>query len=107
MIFIPVKCFQKAGLIWSSFSKRITLFCGSDLKHGPHFLREKANGRGYSLQKIQENNEAEIMQVVLSEAQESYKEDIIMVLNSDNVDQQEGNVERIVEWLNSWVATRM
>ena len=47
------------------------------------------------------------MQVVLSEAQESYKKDIIMVLNSDNVDQQERNVERIVEWLNSWVATRM
>jgi len=59
------------------------------------------------LQKIQENNEAEIMQVVLSEAQESYKEDIIMLLNSDNVDQQEENVERIVDWLNNWVATKM
>jgi len=44
------------------------------------------------------------MQVVLSEAQESYKEDIIMVFNSDNVHQQEENVERIVEWLNNWVA---
>jgi len=47
------------------------------------------------------------MQVVLSEAQESYKEDIIMILNSDNVDQQEENVERIVDWLNNWVATKM
>jgi len=59
------------------------------------------------LQKIQENNEAEIMQVILSEAYESYKEDIIMVLSSDNVDQQEGNAERIVEWLNNWAATNM
>ena len=47
------------------------------------------------------------MQVVLSEAQESYKEDIILVLNSDNVRQQDQNVERIVEWLNNWVATNM
>src|SRR5271170_4961043 len=67
----------------------------------------KVNGRGYSLQKIQENNEAEIMQVVLSEAQESYKEDIIMILNSDDVDHQEENVQRIVDWLNNWVATKM
>jgi adenylate kinase len=42
------------------------------------------------------------MQVVLSEAQESYKEEIIMVLPSDNVQQQEDNVERITQWLNSW-----
>ena len=64
-------------------------------------------GRGYSLQKIQENNEAEIMQVVFSEAQESYKDDIIIVLQNDNVEQQDENVERIVQWLNNWVATRM
>jgi len=64
-------------------------------------------GRGYPLQKIQENNEAEIMQVILSEAYESYKEDIIMVLSNENVDQQEENAERIVQWLNAWVATNM
>jgi adenylate kinase len=58
------------------------------------------------LQKIQENNEAEIMQVVLSEAQESYKEDVIMILPSDSVMQQDENVERIVQWLNNWVSTR-
>jgi adenylate kinase len=58
------------------------------------------------LQKVQENNEAEIMQVVLSEAQESYKEDIIMILPSDSVEQQDENVERIVQWLNNWGSTR-
>ena len=63
--------------------------------------------RGYSLKKIQENNEAEIMQVVLSEANESYEEDIIIVLESDNVEQQEENVEKIVQWLNNWVAENM
>lgn len=44
------------------------------------------------------------MQVVLSEAQESYKEDIIMILQSDNVEHQEENTEQIVRWLNNWVA---
>ena len=47
------------------------------------------------------------MQVVFSEAQESYKDDIIIVLQNDNVEQQDENVERIVQWLNNWVATRM
>jgi len=107
LISIAVRCFLKVGLIWSLFCKRIIPFCGNDLKQGTHCGCKSVNGRGYLLQKIQENNEAEIMQVVLSEAQESYKEDIIMVLNSDNVDQQEENVERIVEWLNNWVATKM
>jgi len=60
-----------------------------------------ANERGYTLQKIQENNEAEIMQVVLSEAQESYRSDIIMVLQSDNVEQQDENVAKIVEWIDN------
>jgi adenylate kinase len=59
---------------------------------------------GYALNKIQENNEAEIMQVVLSEAQESYKEEVIVVLQNDNVEQQEENSERIVQWLKEWVA---
>jgi broad-specificity NMP kinase len=39
------------------------------------------------------------MQVILSEAQESYREDIILVLQSDNVEQQDENVARIVEWI--------
>lgn len=65
------------------------------------------DSRGYSLKKVQENNEAEIMQVTLSEAQESYKEDIVMVLESDTVEQQEDNTEKLVQWLNNWVKSRM
>lgn len=65
---------------------------------------KRLSDRGYALNKIQENNEAEIMQVVLSEAQESYKEDIIMIMQNDNVEQQEENTESIVQWLNNWVA---
>ena len=47
------------------------------------------------------------MQVVLSEAQESYKGDIIMILQSDDVEQQDQNTERIVSWLNNWMKSKM
>jgi adenylate kinase len=92
-------------LTLSLFFKRITPFYGIDWKQGTR-LSYISDGRGYALQKIQENNEAEIMQVVLSEARESYKEDIIMILPSDNVDQGEENIERIVQWLKAWVESQ-
>ena len=47
------------------------------------------------------------MQVVLFEAQESYSHEIIMILQNDNVEQQEENAERIIEWLNHYTATNM
>jgi adenylate kinase len=36
--------------------------------------------RGYPLKKIQENNEAEIMNVVLEDAREGYAEEIVVPL---------------------------
>ncbi|KAF8203695.1 AAA domain-containing protein [Pholiota molesta] len=56
-------------------------------------LWERLENRGYPLKKIQENNEAEIMQVVLEEARSSYTPEIIL----------ESNVARIVDWINSWL----
>ena len=41
--------------------------------------------RCYSEKKLTENMEAEIMQVVLDEARESYKEEIVIELRSDTV----------------------
>lgn len=60
------------------------------------------NCRGYSLKKIQENNEAEIMQVVLEEARASYAPEIVIELQSDTTEQLEMNVARIVEWIKQW-----
>jgi adenylate kinase len=57
------------------------------------------DSRGYPLKKIQENNEAEIMQVVLDEARSSYPLEIVVELKSENTDDLEGNVDRIVEWI--------
>lgn len=63
----------------------------------------KRTFRGYSLKKIQENNEAEIMQVVLEEARSSYPAEIIVELQSESMEQLEANVARIVEWITLWL----
>lgn len=54
------------------------------------------------MKKIQENNEAEIMNVVLEEAREAYVEEIIVALNSETTDDLESNVSRIVQWIETW-----
>lgn len=58
--------------------------------------------RGYKLNKIQENNDAEIMEVVLNDARESYAEEIVVVLQSETPDQMEENVGRIIQWVAAW-----
>lgn len=65
-------------------------------------LWDRLEKRGYSLAKIQENNEAEIMQVVLDEARESYDEEIVVELSSQSVDDIDSNVERILQWVETW-----
>jgi adenylate kinase len=54
------------------------------------------------LKKIQENNEAEIMNVVLDEAREAYAEEIVVALQSESTDDLESNVSRIVQWIEAW-----
>jgi len=58
--------------------------------------------RGYPLKKIQENNEAEIMQVVLEEARSSYVPEIIVELSSENSEDLDSNITRILEWITQW-----
>lgn len=55
--------------------------------------------RGYPLKKIQENNEAEIMEVVLEEAYESFEKEIIKVFGSEHDEEIERNADEIVEWI--------
>jgi broad-specificity NMP kinase len=56
----------------------------------------------YPLKKIQENNEAEIMQVVLEEARSSYAPEIIVELYSESSEDLDSNVARILEWITQW-----
>jgi len=58
--------------------------------------------RGYPLKKIQENNEAEIMQVVLEEARSSYAPEIIVELQSETMNDLESNIARMIEWIILW-----
>ena len=65
-------------------------------------LYPRLEKRGYSEIKIQENVQCEIMQVIVSEAHESYDAQCIVVLESNTIDQMEENVNRIEAWLNSF-----
>jgi broad-specificity NMP kinase len=58
--------------------------------------------RKYSLKKITENNEAEIMEVIAQEAQDSYESEIVVELKSESVGDLESNVARIVDWIHAW-----
>ena len=58
-------------------------------------LYDRLTQRNYSQLKISENVECEIMQVVLTEARESYKEEIILVLDSTNKTALETNTEKV------------
>jgi adenylate kinase len=46
--------------------------------------------------------DSEIMEVLLQEARESYDEQIGVELTSNDSDQMDGNVDRIVSWLEQW-----
>lgn len=60
------------------------------------------SGRAYPLPKIQENNTAEIMEVVLNDARDSYAEEIVVELQSESPEQMEENISRIVGWVEAW-----
>lgn len=65
-------------------------------------LWDRLEKRGYSLKKIQENNESEIMQTVLDDAKDSYAEEIVVELRSNSTEDLESNVQRIVSWIQNW-----
>lgn len=58
--------------------------------------------RGYPINKVQENVECEIMQTILDEARESYDPQIVQELRSEQYEDLEGNVERVIQWLENW-----
>lgn len=66
-------------------------------------LYPRLEARGYDAKKIDENMEAEIMQVVLDEAKESYAEGIVVELQSDSIDALEENCKKIVQWVQTYV----
>ncbi|RPA83835.1 P-loop containing nucleoside triphosphate hydrolase protein [Ascobolus immersus RN42] len=66
-------------------------------------LYDRLKARNYNDKKIENNMDAEIMQVILDEARESYNENIVIELASNTVEDMESNVERISQWVQNWV----
>jgi broad-specificity NMP kinase len=69
------------------------------------YIRAKTNQRvlrGYHEEKLQENLDAEIFGVLLEEARESYDEEIVVELNSEQDSDVEANCARISQWVQSW-----
>lgn len=65
-------------------------------------LYDRLKARGYAEAKLQENLDSEIMEVLLSEARESYDAEIVVELQSVEIDDIEENVERIESWIKNW-----
>ncbi|KAK8803059.1 hypothetical protein WA538_002055 [Blastocystis sp. DL] len=65
-------------------------------------LYDRLVDRGYPINKVQENVECEIMQMILDEARESYDPSIVQELRSDKYEDLEQNVARVCEWLENW-----
>lgn len=65
-------------------------------------LYDRLQARKYPDRKLQENLDAEIMEVLLSEAREAYDAEMVVELWSDGVEDLEANVERIEDWVRSW-----
>lgn len=74
----------------------IVLRCDSTI------LYDRLSARGYKGKKLEENMDSEIMQVLLDEARESYKEEIVVELRSDKAEDVDGNVERVELWVENW-----
>ncbi|CAM9243036.1 unnamed protein product [Discosporangium mesarthrocarpum] len=65
-------------------------------------LYDRLQARGYSEKKVAENVQCEIMQVVLEEARDAYPIDILYEVDSNNVEDLEENVARVVRWIDLW-----
>ncbi len=65
-------------------------------------LYDRLKARQYAERKLQENLDSEIMQVLLEEARQSYDEEIIVELESNESDDIENNVDRIELWIDHW-----
>eukprot|EP00249_Psilotum_nudum_P000234 c10979_g1_i1 orf=198-725(-) len=65
-------------------------------------LYDRLTNRGYMGQKLQNNMECEIFQVLLEEAYESYSHDIITAMPSNTIEDMSDNVERLKDWVHSW-----
>jgi len=65
-------------------------------------LYDRLNARGYPEAKLQENLDAELMDVLIQEAREAYDDEIVVELTSNTSEEMEENIDRIEEWIKRW-----
>jgi adenylate kinase len=57
---------------------------------------------GYGDSKLSNNVECEIFQVLLEEAKESYAEDKVIALKSNNIEDINRNIATLTDWIRNW-----
>ncbi|KNC74533.1 hypothetical protein SARC_12924 [Sphaeroforma arctica JP610] len=66
-------------------------------------LYDRLLAREYGKKKLEDNMTCEIMNVLLEEARDSYKTDIVVEMNSNTIEDMEDNVENVTNWIaNNW-----
>ncbi|XP_022865772.1 adenylate kinase isoenzyme 6 homolog [Olea europaea var. sylvestris] len=65
-------------------------------------LYDRLTKRGYLGQKLTNNIECEIFQVLLEEAKGNYPEEIVVALKSDCIEDMNRNVATLTDWVRSW-----
>ena len=76
------------------------------LRSSTNVLFDRLTARGYNDKKRSENMEAEIMQIVLEEARESYAHEIVHEVPSNTIDDMDANVARVEQWTKQWIKDR-
>eukprot|EP00897_Mesotaenium_endlicherianum_P007179 jgi/Mesen1/648/ME000109S10866 len=66
-------------------------------------LHDRLTSRGYAGKKLEENMQCEIMQVLLEEACDGYKPEIVVPLPSNNISDMENNVA----YMKNWIQTKL
>lgn len=69
-------------------------------------LYDRLKARNYPEQKLQENMDAEIMEVLLDEAREAFQAELVVELQSNTSEEMEGNTSRIETWVGQWTHER-
>ncbi|EFA83814.1 hypothetical protein PPL_02882 [Heterostelium album PN500] len=72
------------------------------LRTDTKILNERLKKRNYNTVKIENNIDCEIYQMILEEAKNSYKHEIVKELQSTTIEDNEHNQQIIGEWINSW-----
>ncbi|PKS05218.1 hypothetical protein jhhlp_008589 [Lomentospora prolificans] len=65
-------------------------------------LYDRLTARDYPEAKLQENLDAELMDVLIQEARDAYDDEIVIELTSNTSEEMEENIERIEQWVKQW-----